>query len=106
MMANPEGNPQNLESYQSQWKCGKTKTIRVPIEIASLVMESAREFDAMHYRAKLKEEAADKVAEALEILKSALIPRKQGGIYESNHANPLRKEVLKAIALIEEGTKK
>ena len=44
-MANPKGNPQNLKSYKPKWKSGKTQTIRVPIAIAPLVLEAAREID-------------------------------------------------------------
>ena len=44
-MANPKGNPQNLQSYKPKWQSGKTRTIRVPIAIAPLVLEAAREID-------------------------------------------------------------
>ena len=44
-MANPKGNPQNLKSYKPKWKSGKTQTIRVPVAIAPLVLEAAREID-------------------------------------------------------------
>ncbi len=44
-MANPKGNPQNLKSYKPKWKSGKTQTIRIPIAIAPLVLEAAREID-------------------------------------------------------------
>lgn len=47
-MANPKGNPQNLKSYRPKWKSGKTQTIRVPIVIAPLVLEAAREIDNNH----------------------------------------------------------
>ena len=44
-MPNPRGNPETLKQFKSQWKSGKTRTIRVPIAIAEQVLEAARLID-------------------------------------------------------------
>ena len=45
-MANPKGNEESLIKYKPKWRHGKTQTIRVPIAIAPLVLEAAREIDS------------------------------------------------------------
>lgn len=44
-MANPKGNPQTLVPFQSKWKSGPTRTIRVPIALAEQVLGIARLID-------------------------------------------------------------
>ena len=44
-MANPKGNEVSLVKYKPKWQSGKTQTIRVPMAIANLVLEGAREID-------------------------------------------------------------
>ena len=45
-MANPKGNKESLVKFKPKWKSGKTQTIRVPIAIAPLVLEAAKEIDS------------------------------------------------------------
>ena len=117
-MANPKGNPQNLKSYKPKWKSGKTQTIRVPIAIAPLVLEAARKIDknksksltqannevktANEDNSSLFTVTSDSVInEALEILKLAIKPKKQGGSYASNNSRGIKEEVIKAITILE-----
>ncbi|MDJ0633612.1 MAG: hypothetical protein QNJ34_10530 [Xenococcaceae cyanobacterium MO_188.B29] len=44
-MANLKGNEASLVKYKPKWQSGKTQTIRVPMAIANLVLEGAREID-------------------------------------------------------------
>lgn len=44
-MANPHPQLENLQPYKPKWESGKTRTIRVPIAIAPLVLEAAQEID-------------------------------------------------------------
>ena len=44
-MPNYKGNESSLVKYKPKWRSGKTQTIRVPIAIADLVLEAAREID-------------------------------------------------------------
>lgn len=44
-MPNPDGNIENLKPYQSQWKSGPTKVIRVPVVIADELLEIAKTLD-------------------------------------------------------------
>lgn len=44
-MANSNPNQDNLTKYKSQWKSGKTKTIRVPEKIADKILEIAHLLD-------------------------------------------------------------
>ena len=93
-MANPKGNPQNLKSYKPKWKSGKTQTIRVPIAIAPLVLEAARELDKnksqsltqVNKKVKAVNEDVNNlftdtsdssITDVLEILKLAVKPKKK-----------------------------
>ena len=117
-MPNPKGNPQNLKSYKPKWKSGKTQTIRVPIAIAPLVLEAAREIDENNYQSltqvnkKVKatnegvnnlftDTSDSSIADVLEILKLAVTPKRQGGAYISNNSKLLKEEVIKAIVILE-----
>lgn len=44
-MPNPNPKLENLKPFKQKWNSGKTQTIRVPIAIAPLVIEAAREID-------------------------------------------------------------
>ena len=44
-MPNYKGNESSLVKYKPKWRSGKTRTIRVPIAIADLVLEDAKEID-------------------------------------------------------------
>ncbi len=46
-MSNPNGNKGSLVNFKPQWNNGTTKTIRVPIVIATQVLEYARELDKL-----------------------------------------------------------
>ncbi len=117
-MANPKGNPQNLKSYKPKWKSGKTQTIRVPIAIIPLVLEAARKIDENNCQSltqvnkKVKainedthslftDTSDSSINDALEILKLAVKPKRQGGAYISNNSKLLKEEVIKAIGILE-----
>lgn len=44
-MPNPKGNISTLKKYESKWNSGKTQTIRVPVSLASRILEYAHEID-------------------------------------------------------------
>lgn len=44
-MPNLKGNESSLVKYKPKWQSGKTRTIRVPLAIANLVLEAAKEID-------------------------------------------------------------
>ncbi len=70
-MANPQGNPQNLKSYKPKWKSGKTQTIRVPIAIATNLIEAARELDENGNQSLLQ--VIDELKKRKSIVKKATI---------------------------------
>lgn len=45
-MSNPHPKLENLKAYKPKWRSGKTQTIRIPIAIASLVLEDAKVIDS------------------------------------------------------------
>jgi hypothetical protein len=45
-MSNPKGNIETLKPYQSHWKSGATRTIRVPAALADELMAIAKRLDA------------------------------------------------------------
>jgi hypothetical protein len=45
-MPNPSGNPQNLRSYQSNWRHSPTRQIRVPEVLVDRVLDIAKKLDA------------------------------------------------------------
>lgn len=44
----------------------------------------------------------DKIEKIIDILKNGVTPKKQGGVYNSSNANTLKKEVMKALAILEQ----
>jgi hypothetical protein len=64
-MANPKGNVNSLKHYESKWKSGATKTIRVPIALADQTLTYARRLDA-------SSDANDPLEDAIVLLTEAL----------------------------------
>lgn len=100
---------------QSSWNLGKTQTMRVPVAIKDYLMEIARHLDnggtielynssQNKSHNSLKSEnilSQDTIKEIVDILKHGITSKNQGGVYNSSNASTLKKEVIKALAILE-----
>lgn len=100
---------------KSSWNLGKTGTIRIPIKIKEQILEIARSIDdgqltifdgQTSENHKTKENktilSQDNIDEIIAILKHGITQKKQGGIYNSSNASPLKTQVNKALAILQE----
>ena len=81
-MPNPKGHIPNLKHYQSTWKHGKTKTIRVPIALADQVLAYARQLDEAAVATQFSAQSpvtTDSISEAVKLLNEALTFRANAG---------------------------
>jgi hypothetical protein len=108
-----ESNSQKNHLMKSSWNLGTTQTMRVPIAIKNRLMEIARHLDdggtveLSHQRETallekneniLSQDSIDKI---ISILQLGIISKKQGGLYDSSNATSLKKEVLKALEILQ-----
>jgi hypothetical protein len=95
---------------KSSWNLGKTGTIRIPIKIKEQVLKIARSIDDGEMIVFNEEPtknhetilSQDNIDEIIAILKYGITSKKQGGIYDSSNASPLRIQVSKALAILQE----
>ena len=44
-MPNPKGNESTLKKFKPKWQAGETRTIRVPVALADLILDYAHKLD-------------------------------------------------------------
>lgn len=114
----------------SSWNLGKTATIRIPVVLKEELQGIARHIDnggkvsldnsktvlSQDTIAKNNLEipfteapnnaetilSQDTVTNVINILRHGITSKKQGGVYDSSNASSLKKEVVKALAILEE----
>jgi hypothetical protein len=100
---------------KSSWNLGKTGTIRIPIKIKEQILEIARSIDDgemtisngqanKNHKTKKTETilSQDNINEIITILRHGITSKKQGGIYNSSNASPLKTQVNKALAILQD----
>lgn len=100
---------------KSSWNLGKTGTIRIPIKIKEQILEIARSIDdgemtifneqaSKNHETKKTETilSQDNISEVITILRHGITSKKQGGIYDSSNASPLKTQVNKALAILQD----
>ena len=105
-MANPKGNLTTLKPYQSKWKSGQTRTIRVPAALADQVMEYARKLDSGESLSQVNQAngtPAYKVdlvplSQVIQVLTEALD-------LKANAGGKIKERVREAIALLQSDRK-
>ena len=107
-----ESNSKN-HLMKSSWNLGKTQTMRVPILLKDRLMKIARHIDdggtvelsnqkEQEKRAKSENILSqDVIDEIVSILQLGITSKKQGGLYQSGNASTLKKEVLKALEILQ-----
>ena len=97
---------------KSSWNLGKTATMRVPVVLKSQLMDIARHIDeggkiqlVNSNNSEVAKEtrnilSQDNLLESIAILERGIASKKQGGIYNSSNASPLKKEVIKALSIL------
>lgn len=98
---------------KSSWNLGKTQTMRVPILLKDRLMKIARHIDDGGTVELLNQKDQEKYAKnesilsqdvidkTISILQLGITSKKQGGLYQSSNANTLKKEVLKALEILQ-----
>lgn len=99
---------------KSSWNSGKTGTIRIPLVFKEKILAIARELDQgkeissyskgmIHSKNKFNKTilSQDSLREVIEILNKSITSKKQGGVYQSGNANSTKKEVIKALKILE-----
>ena len=92
---------------KSSWNSGKTATMRVPITLKKDLMHIARHLDEggginlvgdKNFENILSQEKKSKI---IALLRQGISSKKQGGVYNSSNASTLKKQVLKALEILE-----
>ena len=99
---------------KSSWNSGATGTIRIPLALKDTILAIARELDEgkkvvtyykenKNYDTDMSELilSQDNLGKVIEILTKSITSKKQGGIYQSGNANSTKKEVIKALEILE-----
>lgn len=99
---------------KSSWNLGKTATMRVPLVLKDDLNNIARHLDSGGKVSLLGSEVSnqesnnyqnvlsqDSIKKVIDILEYGITSNKKGGIYSSSNAAILKKEVLKALAILQ-----
>ncbi|MGL6340364.1 MAG: hypothetical protein ACRC80_14645 [Waterburya sp.] len=95
---------------KSSWNLGKTGTIRIPIKIKEQILGIARSIDDGEmtvFNEGVNENretilSQDNIDEIIAILKHGITSKRRGGVYDSSNASPLKIQVNKALAILQE----
>lgn len=101
-MPNPKGNLDTLKPYQSRWKSGATRTIRVPIALTDQVLDFALRLDAGESLSQVNhsgitqkgEISGESLSQAIQILNEALS-------LKANAGGKIKDRIREAIALLQ-----
>lgn len=101
-MPNPKGNLGTLKSYQSKWRSGATRTIRIPIALTDQVLDFALRLDAGESLSQVNhadvtqkgELSCESLSQAIQVLNEALH-------LKANAGGKIKDRIREAIALLE-----
>lgn len=101
-MPNPKGNLSTLKSYQSRWRSGATRTIRVPIALTDQVLDFAQRLDAGESLSQVNQENStiaykvddESLSQVIQILNEALH-------LKANAGGKIKDRIRDAIAILQ-----
>lgn len=101
-MANPKGNVETLQHFEGKWNSGKTKTVRVPVVLASQVLAYAHKLDSgesLVTSESIKDHGGGEIDR--ETLSQVIQLLKDGLAFPSNNATKTKHKIREALALLE-----